>query len=234
MATFRSFRPRSGPASHRGKVRRIRGSRILGTDRQCWRLRRDARCSSAATARRTRSSTDGIVLVAREAEERTVPAGRPALVATRRGRPASSVGGPARAESSRVSGYRFRAFAPSDRAIALATHRSRWAPSLARSLCHASDDGVGAALTIASVGTPTSALRALRRPRRRRRALSPRDCSAQEALARRLWWRRAQDRRRGTGRAVARAIARREPPADPYGRRARRAVRRRMCLVRVR
>ena len=30
----------------------------------------------------------------------------------------------------------------------------------------------------------------IRRPRRRRRALSPRDCSAQEALARRLWWRR--------------------------------------------
>ncbi len=64
----------------------------------------------------------------------------------------------------------------------------------------------------------------IRRPRRRRRALSPRDCSAQEALARRLWWRRAQDRRCSTGRAGVRAIARRESPPDPYGRRAPRAA----------
>ncbi len=89
----------------------------------------------------------------------------------------------------------------------------------------------------------------VRRPRRRRRALSPRDCSAQEALARRPWWRRAQDRRCSTGRAGVRAIARREAPADrsavalrarrespadPYGPRPQRAVRRRMCLVEVR
>jgi hypothetical protein len=39
--------------------------------------------------------------------------------------PASSIAGLALAESPRVSGYRFRAFGPSDRAIALATSGSR-------------------------------------------------------------------------------------------------------------
>jgi hypothetical protein len=53
-----------------------------------------------------------------------------------------------------------------------------------------------------------------------RRAIAP----LREALARRLWWPRAQDRRCTTGRAGVRAIARRESPPDPYGRRAPRAA----------
>ncbi len=111
------------------------------------------------------------------------------------------------------------------------------APAPARAslcLCHACDHAVGAALTIASVGTATSALRALRRPRRRRRALSPRIAP----LTKHSHGTYGGDAHRIADVAqvalVARAIARRVAPADPYGRRARRAVRRRMCLVRVR
>jgi hypothetical protein len=84
-------------------------------------------------------STNGTVLLARIAEERTGSAGHPALVATRRGRPASRICGPTRARSSRLPDYRFPAFAPLERATALATSRCRDVRALRTGECGDSD-----------------------------------------------------------------------------------------------